>query len=84
LKDEREPFRTGTLDKHLNPGLIYHNVVHKYARATGINAEVIGPCAHSPRATAATNALSHDADIAKVQEWPCQRLYDTSLRPAQN
>jgi hypothetical protein len=24
---------------------------------------------HSLRATAATNALSHDADIAKVQEW---------------
>ena len=24
---------------------------------------------HSLRATAATNALAHDADIAKVQEW---------------
>jgi len=24
---------------------------------------------HSLRATAATNALSHEADIAKVQEW---------------
>ena len=26
-------------------------------------------CVHSLRATAATNALSHEADIAKVQEW---------------
>jgi integrase/recombinase XerD len=25
--------------------------------------------AHSLRATAATNALDHEADIAKVQEW---------------
>ena len=25
--------------------------------------------AHAPRATAATNALDHQADIAKVQEW---------------
>jgi integrase/recombinase XerD len=24
---------------------------------------------HSLRATAATNALSHDSDVAKVQEW---------------
>jgi len=37
---------------------------------------------HSLRATAATNALSHDSDIAKVQEWlghadvSTTRLYD--------
>jgi integrase len=37
---------------------------------------------HSLRATAATNALSHEADIAKVQEWlghaniSTTRLYD--------
>jgi integrase/recombinase XerD len=74
--------RTGTLDKHLDPGSIYHNVVRKYARATGINAEVIGLCVHSLRATAATNALSNEADIAKVQEWlghanvSTTRLYD--------
>jgi integrase/recombinase XerD len=30
---------------------------------------VNGLCVHSLRATAATNALSHEADIAKVQEW---------------
>ena len=37
---------------------------------------------HSLRATAATNALSHECDIAKVQEWlghanvSTTRLYD--------
>ena len=47
-----------------------------------VSAEVMGLCAHSLRATAATNALSHDADIAKVQEWlghanvSTTRLYD--------
>src|SRR6202011_1905903 len=49
---------------------------------TGISAEVNGLCVHSLRATAATNALSHDSDIAKVQEWlghanvSTTRLYD--------
>jgi integrase/recombinase XerD len=38
--------------------------------------------AHALRATAATNALDHDADIAKVQEWlghaniATNRIYD--------
>lgn len=40
-----------------------------YARDTSISAEAIGVCVHSMRATAATNALSKEADIAKVQEW---------------
>jgi hypothetical protein len=31
---------------------------------SGISAEVNGICVHSLRATAATNALSHEADIA--------------------
>ena len=61
--------RTGTLDKHLDPGSIYRNIVMKYAKATGISAEAVGICVHSMRATAATNALSNEADIAKVQEW---------------
>ena len=74
--------RTGTLDKHLDPGSVYRNIVVKYGRETGINAEVIGLCVHSMRATAATNALSNEADIAKVQEWlghanvSTTRLYD--------
>jgi integrase/recombinase XerD len=74
--------RTGKLDKHLDPGSIYRNVLRKYGRETGINAEVNGLCVHSLRATAATNALSNEADIAKVQEWlghanvSTTRLYD--------
>ena len=48
----------------------------------GINADVHGFCVHALRATAATNALAHNADIAKVQEWlghaniATTRLYD--------
>ena len=74
--------RTGTLEGHLDPGSIYRNVVQKYGRETGIGAEVSGLCVHSLRATAATNALSHESDIAKVQEWlghanvSTTRLYD--------
>ena len=74
--------RTGDLNRHLDPGSIYRNIVMKYAKATGISGEAIGVCVHSMRATAATNALSHEADIAKVQEWlghanvSTTRLYD--------
>jgi integrase/recombinase XerD len=74
--------RTRTLDKHLDPGSIYRNIVMKYAKLTGIAAEAVGVCVHSMRATAATNALSNEADIAKVQEWlghenvSTTRLYD--------
>ena len=52
------------------------------ATAAGISGEVSGLCVHSLRATAATNALSHQADITKVQEWlghadiSTTRLYD--------
>lgn len=75
--------RTGyRLDRPLDPGSVYRNIVCKYGAETGISAEVIGLCVHSLRATAATNALSHDSDIAKVQEWlghadiSTTRLYD--------
>ncbi|MDI3462967.1 MAG: Tyrosine recombinase XerC [Nitrospira sp.] len=68
----------------LTPFLLdhYRNVVRKYGQATGLNVEINGLCVHSMRATAATNALSHEADIAKVQEWlghttvSTTRLYD--------
>jgi site-specific recombinase XerD len=56
--------------------------VKKYGFETGLNIEVNGLCVHAMRATAATNALSHDADISKVQEWlghanvSTTRLYD--------
>jgi len=74
--------RTGSLKGHLDPGSIYRHVVQKYGCETGIKAEVNGLCVHSLRATAATNALANEADIAKVQEWlghanvSTTRLYD--------
>lgn len=74
--------RTGELDRPLNPNSIYRNILRKYGAETGIDIDVNGLCVHSLRATAATNALSHDADIAKVQEWlghanvSTTRLYD--------
>lgn len=74
--------RTGELNKHLEPGSIYRNVVLHYAKVIGLDTKVIGLCVHSLRATAATNALSHEADIAKVQDWlghanvSTTRLYD--------
>ncbi|MFM0566503.1 tyrosine-type recombinase/integrase [Paraburkholderia sediminicola] len=52
------------------------------AYAAGAQIEVQGFGVHSLRATAATNALKHDADIAKVQEWlghakiATTRIYD--------
>ena len=42
-------------------------LVGSYAHAVGI--EVAGLGVHGLRATAATNALEHEADIAKVQAW---------------
>jgi site-specific recombinase XerD len=59
---------------------VYKMVKH-YAKRVGVNIEVFR--AHSLRATAATNALDHEADIAKVQEWlghanvATTRLYDS-------
>ncbi|MDH5677973.1 MAG: tyrosine-type recombinase/integrase [Nitrospinota bacterium] len=80
--------RTGELNRALNPNSVYRNILRKYGHQSGLNAEVNGLCVHSLRATAATNALSHDADIAKVQEWlghanvSTTRLYDRrSTRP---
>lgn len=73
---------TGTLNKPLNPTSIYQDVVRRYGQQVGINAAVPGFCVHSLRATAATNALSHDADMAQVQAWlghaniATTRLYD--------
>jgi site-specific recombinase XerD len=74
--------RTGELEKALDGSTVHKNIVRKYALETGIGARINGLCVHSLRATAATNALSHEADIAKVQEWlghanvSTTRLYD--------
>jgi integrase/recombinase XerD len=73
---------TGELRKPLNPKSVYDEVVKHYGKAVGITVDVHGFCVHSLRATAATNALAHNADIAKVQEWlghanvSTTRIYD--------
>ncbi|WP_162884982.1 tyrosine-type recombinase/integrase, partial [Pseudomonas syringae] len=57
-----------------------YTIVAQWARVAGIEVERLG--VHGLRATAATNALEHDADIAKVQMWlghaniSTTRLYD--------
>lgn len=68
--------RTGDVDKALTADAVYR-LVRGYSAALGFE---IG--AHALRATAATNALDHQADIAKVQEWlghaniSTTRIYD--------
>src|SRR5665213_3640796 len=68
--------RTGLLHESITPDGVY-KLVRKYSALLGFE---IG--AHALRATAATNALDHQADIAKVQEWlghaniSTTRIYD--------
>jgi integrase/recombinase XerD len=68
--------RTGRLEQAITPDGIY-KLVRAYSGQLGFE---IG--AHALRATAATNALEHQADIAKVQEWlghaniSTTRIYD--------
>ncbi len=50
----------------ITPGGVYQ-MLAKYAVGAGIDVDGFDP--HALRATAATNALEHHADIAKVQEW---------------
>jgi integrase/recombinase XerD len=74
--------RTKTLAKPLHPISVYQDIVKRYAKEIGLADEVPGLCVHSLRATAATNALSNNADIAKVQQWlghsdiSTTRMYD--------
>jgi site-specific recombinase XerD len=57
-----------------------YKCVRSHAKRAGIAVDGLG--VHGLRATAATNALDHEADIAKVQEWlghaniSTTRLYD--------
>jgi integrase/recombinase XerD len=68
--------RTGRLEAAITADGVY-KLVRAYSAQLGF---AIG--AHALRATAATNALDHDADIAKVQEWlghaniSTTRIYD--------
>jgi integrase/recombinase XerD len=72
----RKNNRTRRLDRALTPDGVY-KLVRGYSAELGFE---IG--AHALRATAATNALDHQADIAKVQEWlghaniATTRIYD--------
>lgn len=72
LHRSRDPLSAASL----TPDGVYR-IVRGYAAALGFP---IG--AHGLRATAATNALDHEADIAKVQEWlghaniATTRIYD--------
>lgn len=59
--------RGGHTRTALTPGGVYIAVVVRYMKQLGITGENMGP--HALRATAATSALEHNADIAKVQEW---------------
>jgi site-specific recombinase XerD len=68
--------RGGGMENAITPDGIY-KLVREYSAALGFKIR-----AHALRATAATNALDHDADLAKVQEWlghaniSTTRLYD--------
>ncbi|UYV12378.1 MAG: tyrosine-type recombinase/integrase [Phycisphaera sp.] len=71
--------RTGRMDLAITGDGIY-KLLKKYGAAAGITMD--GLCLHALRATAATNALEHQADIAYVQMWlghssiATTRLYD--------
>ena len=72
------PFRNskGGRENNITPDGLYKLVQH-YSATFGVKIRV-----HSLRATAATNALKNDSDLAKVQEWlghaniTTTRLYD--------
>lgn len=73
------PLRGQSTGAGISANGIYTLVGH-YAKIAGI--EVAGLGVHGLRATAATNALEHEADIAKVQAWlghaniSTTRIYD--------
>ena len=58
---------TKILAKHLHPDSVYRDIVKHYGSMVGINADVYGFGVHALRATAATNALAHNTDIAKPE-----------------
>lgn len=72
--------RAGGIDKAMTTDGVY-KVVLGYMRKIGLG-DIEGMGAHALRATAGTNALLNNADIAKVQEWfghaniATTRLYD--------
>jgi integrase/recombinase XerD len=79
FRSVRENVRSGNVRGGLTAEGLYL-IVTTYAKRIGIDTERVAP--HALRATAATNALDHEADIAKVQEWlghaniATTRIYD--------
>jgi site-specific recombinase XerD len=73
------PRQGKSLEQGITADGVYRCVL---AYASKAKIAVVGFGVHSLRATAATNALDHEADIAKVQEWlghaniATTRLYD--------
>ena len=59
----------GRLDRALDPGSVYSNVVRYHADRAGLTREVEGLCAHSLRATAAATALHDGARPEAVRDW---------------
>lgn len=81
------PIRNNVHDRQesITPDGVY-KMLMGYAATLKIDLPGFGP--HALRATAATNALDHEADIAKVQEWlghaniATTRIYDRrKMRP---
>jgi integrase/recombinase XerD len=77
---------TGWLNVAMTAHAVYQHVVRHYAAKVGLQGGRLGP--HALRSTAATNALEHEADIARVQEWlghaniATTRIYDRRhMRP---
>ena len=66
----------GVLARPLTGSAVYTNVVKHYALAADLSPAMIRP--HCLRATAATNALEHGADIAKVRDWLGHRTVSTT------
>ncbi|AAY39676.1 Phage integrase:Phage integrase, N-terminal SAM-like protein [Pseudomonas syringae pv. syringae B728a] len=70
LVDKKVPLFISLRGKSTGAGVSangIYTVVGAYAKKAGIKVDGLG--VHGLRATAATNALEHEADIAKVQAW---------------
>lgn len=71
----------------ITPDGVYR-MLAKYAELVGIDVDGFGP--HALRATAITNALEHDADLEKVQDWvghaniATTRMYDRRKHRAED
>ncbi len=71
---------SGNTESAITAGSVYRDIVKRYGAEVGLTMERFAP--HALRATAATNALENEADIARVQVWlghaniATTRLYD--------